>query len=109
MKERQEMREEKLRTVRSDVQVLLQEAQELFTEAAATTGKKAEDLRAKGEEILDRAFIKAQGIQSYVVQTGKEIASTTDDYVQSNPWRAIAISAGVGLLFGLCVSRTGEH
>ncbi|MCW5300758.1 DUF883 family protein [Herbaspirillum lusitanum] len=103
------MREEKLRTVRSDVQVLLQEAQELFTEAAATTGKKAEDLRAKGEEILDRAFVKAQGIQSYVVQTGKEIASTTDDYVQSNPWRAIAISTGVGLLLGLCVARTGER
>lgn len=103
------MREDKLRTVRTDVQVLLQEAQELFNEAAAATGKKAEDLRTQGEEILDRAFIKAQGIQSYVVQTGKEIAYTTDDYVQSNPWRAIAISTGVGLLLGLCVSRSGER
>jgi len=103
------MHEEKLRTVRTDVQVLLQEAQELFNEAAAATGQKAADLRARGEEILDRAFIKAQGIQSYVVQAGKEIAATTDDYVQSNPWRAIAISTGVGLLLGLCVSRSCER
>ncbi|WP_034298512.1 YqjD family protein [Herbaspirillum sp. RV1423] len=100
------MHEEKLRTVRSDVQALLQEAQELFTEAAVATGKKAEDLRAQGEEVLDRAFIKAQSIQSYVVQAGKEIVASTDDYVQSNPWRAIVISTGIGLLIGLCASRS---
>lgn len=99
------MREEKLNTVRHDVQGMLQEAQDLFVQAAAATGKKAEDLRAKGEEILEQAFSKAQSIHAYVMQTGKEIAASTDDYVQSNPWRAIAISTGIGLLVGLCVSR----
>ncbi|SRR5450830_1742977 len=103
------MREDKLHAVRSDVQELLQQAQELFTEAAANSGKKAEELRAKGDEILNRAFNQAESIQSYVVNTGKEIAATTDDYVQSNPWRAIAISTGLGLLVGLCVSRCGER
>jgi ElaB/YqjD/DUF883 family membrane-anchored ribosome-binding protein len=100
------MRDEKLKAVRKDVQVLLQEAQELFTEAAASSGKKAEELRAKGDDILKRAFNQAESIQSYVVQTGKELAATTDDYVQSNPWRAIALSSGLGLLVGLCVSRS---
>lgn len=103
------MREEKLNTVRHDVQTMLQEAQDLFVQAAAATGKKAEDLRVKGEQILDQAFSKAQSIQSYVVQTGKEIAASTDDYVQSNPWRAIAISTGIGLLVGLCVSRSCDR
>jgi ElaB/YqjD/DUF883 family membrane-anchored ribosome-binding protein len=100
------MRDEKLTAVRKDVQVLLQEAQELFTEAAANSGKKAEELRAKGDEILNRAFNQAESIQSYVLQTGKELVATTDDYVQSNPWRAIAVSSGLGLLVGLCVSRS---
>jgi len=103
------MQTQKFQTVRNDVQVLLEEAQNLFVQAASATGKKAEELRAKGDEILDQAFAKAQGIQSYVIQTGKEIVTTTDDYVQSNPWRAIAISAGVGLLVGLCVSRCGDR
>ncbi len=103
------MQTQKFQTVRNDVQVLLDEAQNLFVEAASATGKKADELRAKGDEILDQAFTKAQGIQSFVIQTSKEIATTTDDYVQSNPWRAIAISTGVGLLVGLCVSRCGDR
>lgn len=103
------MREEKLRTIRSDVQALLQEAQELFTDATAVSGKKAEELRVKGEEVLNRAFAKAAGVQSHVLQTGKEIVASTDDYVQSNPWRAIAISTGIALLVGLCVGRSGER
>jgi ElaB/YqjD/DUF883 family membrane-anchored ribosome-binding protein len=44
-------------------------------------------------------------VQAAAIEAGKEIAATTDDYVQENPWRAIAISAGIGLLVGLVISR----
>jgi ElaB/YqjD/DUF883 family membrane-anchored ribosome-binding protein len=33
------------------------------------------------------------------------IARATNDYVNENPWRAIAIGAGIGLLLGIVVSR----
>ncbi|MFL9923234.1 DUF883 family protein [Herbaspirillum lusitanum] len=99
---------QQFKTVRSDVQALLKESQDLFVEAAAASGKTAEDLRAKGQEILDQAMDKAQQAQSLVLDTGREIVATTDDYVQSNPWRAIAISTGIGVLVGLVVSRCGE-
>jgi ElaB/YqjD/DUF883 family membrane-anchored ribosome-binding protein len=84
---------------------MVEDAQELFREAAATTGEKAEDLRDKGLELLDTAVSKAQDVQAAAIEAGKEIAATTDDYVQENPWRAIAISAGIGLLVGLAISR----
>ncbi len=37
---------------------------------------------------------------------GKEVAAKTDDYVHENPWRAVAISAGLGLLVGLVIGRS---
>jgi ElaB/YqjD/DUF883 family membrane-anchored ribosome-binding protein len=103
------MREEKLGALRSDVQLLLQEAQALFAEAAAASGKKAEELRANGDAILNRAFAQAENCHSSMLQAGKEMVTSTDDYVQSNPWRSIAISSGIGLLLGLCISRSGGH
>jgi len=93
-----------LRT-RSDIRSMVEDAQQLFREAAASTGEKAEDLRNKGLELLDSAVSKAQDVQAAAIEAGKEIAATTDDYVQENPWRAIAISAGIGLLVGLAISR----
>lgn len=93
-----------LRT-RSDLRSMVEDAQQLFREAASSTGEKAEDLRNKGLELLDSAVSKAQDVQAAAIEAGKEIAATTDDYVQENPWRAIAISAGIGLLVGLVISR----
>ncbi|WP_211453869.1 DUF883 family protein [Collimonas antrihumi] len=93
-----------LRT-RSDLRSMVEDAQQLFREAATSTGEKAEDLRNKGLELLDSAVSKAQDVQAAAIEAGKEIAATTDDYVQENPWRAIAISAGIGLLVGLVISR----
>ena len=93
-----------LRT-RSDIRSMIEDAQQLFREAAANTGEKAEDLSNKGLELLDSAVSKAQDVQAAAIEAGKEIAATTDDYVQENPWRAIAISAGIGLLVGLVISR----
>lgn len=93
-----------LRT-RSDIRSMVEDAQQLFREAAVSTGEKAEDLRNKGLELLDSAVSKAQDVQAAAIEAGKEIAATTDDYVQENPWRAIAISASIGLLVGLVISR----
>ncbi|MFC5473183.1 DUF883 family protein [Paraherbaspirillum soli] len=94
-----------LKTTRSDIRTLVRDAQELFREAAASTGQKAEDLRVRGLELLDSAVATAQDVQAVALETGKEIAASTDDYVQENPWRAVAISAGIGLLVGLVIAR----
>ena len=36
---------------------------------------------------------------------GKQVATTTDTYVKENPWRSIAVAAGVGLLVGVILGR----
>jgi ElaB/YqjD/DUF883 family membrane-anchored ribosome-binding protein len=99
------MMESNLKTVRSDMKSLVKDAQDLFREATSATGVKAEDLRNRGLNLLDAAMAKAQEVQATALETGKELADTADNYVQENPWRAIAISAGVGVLIGLLIAR----
>lgn len=99
------MKASTLKTTRTDMKALVRDAQELFREAANATGERADELRSRGLQLLDSAVVKAQEVQTAAIETGKEIAEKTDDYVHENPWRAVAISAGVGLLIGLLVSR----
>jgi ElaB/YqjD/DUF883 family membrane-anchored ribosome-binding protein len=94
-----------LKTTRTDIRTLVKDAQDLFREATTVTGEKADELRNRGLQLLDSAMGKAQEVQAAALETGKELAEKTDDYVRENPWRAVAISAGVGLVIGMLISR----
>jgi ElaB/YqjD/DUF883 family membrane-anchored ribosome-binding protein len=48
-------------------------------------------------------MVKAQDIQSVALDTSKEVVDSADSYVKDNPWRAVAISAGVGVLLGMMI------
>jgi ElaB/YqjD/DUF883 family membrane-anchored ribosome-binding protein len=89
----------------TDVKTLVKDAQALLTAAAALSGEKAEELRAKGMQLLDVAMGKASQVQGQAVVKGKELAHTADVYVKDNPWRTIAAAAGVGLLVGVILGR----
>lgn len=94
-----------IKTVRNDMRTLMRDAQELFREAASATGDKADELRARGMELLEAASVKAHELQVAAVATGKEVARETDQFVKENPWKAVAISAGIGVLVGMLIAR----
>ena len=94
-----------IKTTRNDMKTLMQEAQELFREATSATGDRAEELRDKGLILLDAAMEKAQELQGVALEKGKKAARATDEFVHENPWKAVAISAGIGLLIGMLISR----
>ena len=94
-----------LGAVQTDVRALVKDAQALLTAAAALTGEKAEDMRARGMQLLDQALGKASQVQGQALVKGKELAHTADVYVKDNPWRTIAAAAGVGLLVGVILGR----
>ena len=99
------MQTSNIKTVRNDMRTLIKEAQDLFREATYTTGDKADELRARGMALLESALAKAQEVQTVAMETGKEVAETTDAFVKENPWKAVAISAGVGVLIGMLIAR----
>jgi len=94
-----------LNDVKSDVKVLVRDAQSLLQAAAALGGEKADDLRKRGMDMLDVALSKGGNVQGQAVVKGKELAATADVYVKDNPWRTIAAAAGVGLLVGVILGR----
>jgi len=89
----------------TDVKALVKDAQSLLTAAAALTGNKADELRERGMEMLDVALGKAGKYQDQALVKGKELAHTADVYVKDNPWRTVAVAAGIGLLAGVLLSR----
>jgi len=89
----------------SDTKALVRDAQALLSAAAAVTGKKAEELRGRGMELLDQALGKAGQYQDQALVKGKELAHTADVYVKDNPWRTVMAAAGVGLLVGMLLGR----
>lgn len=99
------MLENNLKTVRTDMRTLVRDAQGLFREATSATGVKADELRARGMELLDSAVVKAQDLQSAAIDTSKEVVGSANTYVRENPWSAVAVSAGIGVLIGILLGR----
>jgi len=89
----------------NDMKALVRDAQSLLSAAAALTGNKADELRERGMELLDQALGKAGKYQDQAMVRGKELARTADVYVKDNPWRTVAVAAGVGLLLGVILGR----
>jgi ElaB/YqjD/DUF883 family membrane-anchored ribosome-binding protein len=102
------MDEKSLKTVHNDIDTLLTEAQDLLREATTATTAKADELRTRAMTLLDNATAKAQAVKSTAIASGKELITNTDDYVNQNPWRAIAISTAVGLIAGLAIARSSK-
>lgn len=94
-----------IKTVRNDMRTLMRDAQELLKQAASLSGDKADEMRQRGMAMLDAAAVKAQELQAAAIETSKEVASGTDEFVRENPWKAVAISAGVGVLIGMLIAR----
>jgi len=89
----------------SDVSRAISGAEDMLSQAASSTGEKAAELRARALEQLKALRGRLQEAQEVALQRSKAAARATDDYVHDNPWRAIGIAAGVGVLIGLLISR----
>lgn len=92
--------------VKSDVKDVLDHAEDLLKQAAATTGEQAAELHRRGMTLLRQASDKAQELQEVVVEKSKAAAQATDDYVHDHPWKSIGMAAVAGFAIGLLVNRS---
>jgi len=99
------MLESNFKTINKNTNVLVKDSQALFQAAAALTGEKAEELRTRGIRLLETTLANAQQAQENALAAGKEMASSADEYVKENPWRAITVLAGIALLAGVMLGR----
>ena len=88
-----------------DMRVVVADAEDLLKATAGQTGERIEKVRARAEESLRTARNRMQIAGKAVQESATEAIRTVDAQVQKNPWAAVGIAAGVGLVLGILLSR----
>jgi ElaB/YqjD/DUF883 family membrane-anchored ribosome-binding protein len=88
-----------------DVQNVVSEAQELLKTVKDEGASKIDEVKSKLTAQYDVAREKFGEIQTTVQEGAKVAMTTTDEYVRSNPWRAVGIAAAAGAIIGFLASR----
>ncbi len=89
----------------SDMKVVVSDAEEILRATAGVAGEKMVDLRERIAERLHDAKLRIADAEAALLDRTKAAAHAADDYVNENPWQAVGIAAGVGLLLGLVIGR----
>ncbi len=88
-----------------DLKIVITDAEELLRATASTAGERVVAAREKVQDSLDRAKVKLAEVEDILIDRGKQAARATDEYVRDNPWRAVGIAAGIGVIIGMLISR----
>ena len=77
-----------------DLRAVLADAEELLRATAGDAAPKVQEVRARAEETLKHA-------RERLDSAGREL----DTKVRENPWVAVGVAAGIGLLLGVLLAR----
>ena len=89
----------------NDLHQGIADAEEMLKLTATQTGESAAQLRERVRERMVKAKAELVHLQQVTIEKAKAAGHATDVYVHENPWKAIGISAGLGLVVGLLISR----
>jgi len=87
----------------SDLRNLVADAEELLKATASQAGDKIGVARQKIEQSLIEGKKALADVEKNLVAKSKECAEIADDYVRENPWSAVGIAGGIGLVLGLLI------
>lgn len=88
-----------------DLQTVIEDAEALLKATANQAGEKVQEARARAQESLGAARERLESMKDDAMRQARELVDDGEEYVRENPWKAIGIAAGAGLLIGLLVSR----
>jgi len=88
-----------------DIAAVIRDAESLLRATASETGEKVGEARARAEESVRQAKERLAAIEQEAVRRAQVLAGDADTFVRGNPWQAIALAAGVGLVLGLLANR----
>ena len=87
------------------LRVLLTDSEEMLRLASTVPGEGIDALRARLRTHVDTLQSALGDAQSVAGQRYRVAADNTDRYVRDNPWQAVGIAAGIGLLLGVLTAR----
>jgi len=79
---------------------------ELLKATANQAGEKIVTARSHIEQSLEEGKKTLAEAEDVLIDKTKEAAKAADIYVRENPWNAVGIAAGIGLVLGLLIRRS---
>jgi ElaB/YqjD/DUF883 family membrane-anchored ribosome-binding protein len=89
----------------ADLKVVIADAEDLLKLSAGQAGEKVGELRQRIQARLEAAKAELARVQSAAFTQAREAGQAADDFVHEQPWTAVGIAAGIGLLLGLLAGR----
>ena len=88
-----------------DLRTVVSDTEELLRATADQAGEKAASLRERAQANLTVAKARLHETERAMIERTRVAAQATDEYVHENPWYAVGVAAGVGLLLGMLIGR----
>ena len=89
----------------ADFKTVISDAEALIKATANQGGEALASVRARAEASLANAKARMADAEAVLLARAKAAAKATDVYVHENPWKAIGVSAGLGVLIGFLMGR----
>ena len=90
----------------AELRRIIEQAEQLMAAAGADNATLGA-LKDRVNETIDSARAKLADLEQEARLRGRRAAAATESWVQANPWAALAIGAGVGLIIGALIMRSG--
>lgn len=88
-----------------DLRMVMLDAEELLKATAGQAGEKVSEARARAEDSIRMAKEALGEMGEEALERTREAAASADEYVRANPWQAVGIAAGIGLVVGMLLTR----
>jgi ElaB/YqjD/DUF883 family membrane-anchored ribosome-binding protein len=88
-----------------DLQLVMADAEELLRATTEQVGEGAASARARIQQRLETVKERLGDTETAVVERAQQAAKDTNQYVHDNPWKAVGVSACVGAIIGILISR----
>ena len=84
---------------------LMADAEALIKATEDHPGDDIHSIRNKALETISGAKESLSNLEGTLAEKAKVVAEGADDFVHRNPWEAVGVAAGLGLLIGLLIRR----
>ena len=89
----------------NELGTVISDAEEMLRLTADEAGEAAASLRSRVKDRMNQAKDELARLQEAAIAKAHEVGDAADEFVHENPWKAIGVAAGIGLVVGMLVSR----
>lgn len=91
-----------------DLRAVVADADELLRATAGQAGEKVSGMRERIQENVTAVKLRLASAEEDALESARQAAKVTDEYVHDNPWTAIGVAASVGIIVGMLIGRGGR-